>query len=160
MAPLAIAVSLAALVAVGCGGSPEPTAEPAAAAAEAPAAAPAAPAAAAAPAFVSITPQGLIQIYLDNDQYQANEMAGAYIDRLLKVDATVRSVSPGADGVAMVTSVGPADDPKDATALHLLFPKAAEGSVSALKAGAKVQASCAIKSVDKTKIQLADCALL
>ena len=148
------------LTMVGCGGAAEPPAaeQPAA---EAPAAQPAAaPPAASGPAFVSITPDALIQIYVDNDEYQANEMAGAYLGRMLKVDAVVTSVVVNPDGVVVVTSTGPVAAPNAGTSLRLLFPKAAESSVSALTGGAKIQAGCSITKVDKTKIELADCALL
>lgn len=152
------AVAVITLATSACGGAPEPPAQQPAAEAPAPAAAPTPAAAPAGPAFVSSTPADLMKIYQDNDAYQANEMASAYIDRMMKVDAVVKSVTNGADGVVVVTSTGA--DPKDPATLSLLFPKAAESAVASLKPGANIMAGCHIRKIDKTKIELADCALL
>ena len=127
---------------------------------EAPAEAPPATPETPAQNFVSITPAALIQIYLDNDAYQAEEMAGPYLGRMLRVDAEVLSVGEDPEGVVVVTSTGAMADPNDATTMHLLFPSAAAESVAGLEAGAKIQAGCSIRQIDKTMVDLADCSLL
>jgi hypothetical protein len=161
---LTLAGAFVALVLLGvtvqaCGGG-QPAEQPPAA--ESTAAPPAAsqPPAAAGPEFVSATPIELIKIYQDNDQYQADELAAAYMNKMLKVDAVVQSVTAEASGVVVVTSSGTPQDPKDPTTLRLQFPKEAEGALTALKSGAPIQAGCTISKIDKATMELTSCSLL
>jgi hypothetical protein len=155
-----VALVLFAVISQACGGGQPPAEQPPAA--ETTAAQPTAPQppAAAGPEFVSATPIELIKIYQDNDQYQADELAAAYMNKMLKVEAVVQSVTADTSGVVVVTSTGPQQDPKDPTTLRLQFPKEAAGALAAMKSGAPIQAGCTISRIDKTQIELTNCSII